>query len=183
MEIAVIGAGLIGGILGRALARSGHAVVFGARRPDEREVVGDTAAIVTTIPGALAAAEVVVLAVPGAAVADLSADHGALLAGKLVIDATNQMGRPVANAQAELPDTARYARAFNTLGGENMEHPDFVDGPADLFFSAPDADRAVVEEVTRGVGLNPVDALFQVWIALAIGQGRGRRPALRLIDH
>jgi len=193
MEIAVIGTGFIGGILGRALARSGHTVVFGARRPDEREVVGDTPAAVTTIPEALAAADVVLLAVPGAAVADLSAEHGDLLAGKLVIDATNQMGRPVANARAALPDGVRYARAFNTLGGENMEDPLFADGPADLFFSAADADRPVVEEVIRGVGLNPidlgadredlVDALFQVWIALAIGQGRGRRLALRLIDR
>jgi 8-hydroxy-5-deazaflavin:NADPH oxidoreductase len=193
MDIAVVGTGFIGGILGRSLARSGHTVVFGARRPDEREVVGHTAATVTTIPEALAGADVVVLAVPGAAVGDLTAEHGALLAGKLVIDATNQMGKSVANARAALPGDVRYARAFNTLGGENMEDPEFADGPADLFFSAADADRAVVEEVIRGVGLNPidlgpdredlVDALFQVWIALAIGQGRGRRLSLRVLDH
>jgi predicted dinucleotide-binding enzyme len=38
----------------------------------------------------LASAEVVVLALPGAAVADLTAEHGDALTGKLVIDATNQ---------------------------------------------------------------------------------------------
>ena len=193
MEIAVIGTGFIGGILGRALAGSGHAVTFGARHPDDQQVAADTTATVATIPDALATAEVVILAVPGGAVADLSAQHGDLLAGKLVIDATNQMGQAVANARAALPSSVRYARAFNTLGGENMAQPDFADGPADMFFSAADTDRAVVEEVIRGVGLNPVDlgadnealvdALFRVWIALAIGQGRGRRLALRLIDH
>jgi 8-hydroxy-5-deazaflavin:NADPH oxidoreductase len=69
----------------------------------------------------------------------------------------------------------------------------FADGPADMFFSAPDAERETVASVIEGVGLHPVslgadqeelvDALFRVWIALAMGQGRGRRLALRVIDH
>jgi hypothetical protein len=66
-------------------------------------------------------------------------------------------------------------------------------GAADMFFSAPEADRATVETVIADVGLRPiylgedqeslVDALFEIWIALAVKQGRGRRLALRLIDH
>ena len=133
------------------------------------------------------------LAVPGAAVADLTAHHGDALAGTLVIDATNRMGEPVANSRASLPASVRYARAFNTLGGELFADPVFADGPADMFFSAPDADRRVVEEVIDGVGLRPVcvgenqeaiiDALFQLWIALALTQGRGRRLALRLLEE
>jgi hypothetical protein len=61
-----------------------------------------------------------------------------------------------------------------------------------MFFSAPEVDRASVETVIEGVGLRPVyvgedqealiDALFQLWIALAIKQGRGRRLALRLLE-
>ena len=115
------------------------------------------------------------------------------LSGKLVIDATNKMGGADSNSRAELPSSVRYARAFNTLGGENMEDPVFADGPADMFFSAPEADRTTVESVIDGVGLRPVylgadreslvDALFQVWIVLAMQQGRGRRLALRVIDH
>lgn len=193
MDIAVIGTGFIGGILGRALAGSGHTVTFGSRHPDDTEVAGATTATVASVGDAVAGAEVVIVAVPGAAVGELTAEHGAALAKKLVIDATNQMGQPVANARAALPADVRYARAFNTLGGENFEDPVFADGPADLFFSAPDADRATVEAVIEGVGLHPVylgedreelvDALFQAWIALALQQGRGRRLALRLIDH
>jgi 8-hydroxy-5-deazaflavin:NADPH oxidoreductase len=138
-------------------------------------------------------AEVVILAFPGAAVSELTAAHRDALAGKLVIDATNQMGQPVSDGRAALPPDVRYARAFNTLGGENMADPIFADGPADMFFSAPEGDRATVGTVIEGVGLRPiylgedqealVDALFQVWIALALKQGRGRRLALRLIDH
>ncbi len=193
MKIAVIGTGFIGGVLGRALARSGHDVTFGSRHPDDHDVAGDTGAAVASLGDALADPDVVILAVPGVAVAALTAEHGGLLDGQLVIDATNQMGADVANARAALPPTVRYARAFNTLGGENMEDPVFADGPADLFFSAPAADRATVETVIEGVGLRPIyvgedeeaiiDALFQLWIALAMKQGRGRRLALRLIDR
>jgi predicted dinucleotide-binding enzyme len=193
MKIAVIGTGFIGGILGRALARAGETVTFGSRHPDDREVVEGTTATVAGIGDALAGADVVLLALPGAAVAGLAAEHGGALAGKLVIDATNQMGQPVANSRAALPEAIRYARAFNALGGENMVDPNFADGPADIFFSAPDADRGTVETIIGEVGLRPiflgadqealVDALFKVWVALAMTQGRGRRLALRLIDH
>jgi predicted dinucleotide-binding enzyme len=193
MKIAVIGPGFIGGILGRALSRAGETVTFGSRHPDDREVVEGTTATVAGIGDALAGADVVLLALPGAAVAGLAAEHGGALAGKLVIDATNQMGQPVANSRAALPEAIRYARAFNALGGENMADPNFADGPADIFFSAPDADRGTVETIIGEVGLRPiflgadqealVDALFKVWVALAMTQGRGRRLALRLIDH
>jgi hypothetical protein len=59
-------------------------------------------------------------------------------------------------------------------------------------FSSPEADRPTAEEVIEGVGLRPVyggedqealvDALFQLWIALAIKQGRGRRLAFGLLE-
>jgi hypothetical protein len=193
VNIAVIGTGFIGGILGRALAGAGHQVSFGSRHPDDRTVAEGSTATVTTTSDALDHADVVILALPGAAVGELAAQHAAGLAGKLVIDATNQMGQPVINSRAALPGDVRYARAFNTLGGENMADPAFADGPADMFFSAPAPDRAVVEAVIEGVGLRPqylgedeeglVDALFQVWIALALKQGHGRRLALRLVDR
>jgi predicted dinucleotide-binding enzyme len=193
MRIAVIGTGFIGGILGRALATSGHEVTFGSRHPDDREVVGGTNAMVASIGDALAGADVIVLALPGAAVPTLVAEHRAALEGALVIDATNQMGAPVANCRSALPSSVRYARAFNTLGGENMQDPMFGDGPADMFFSAPESDRAAVEELIEGVGLRPIyvgadqemliDALFQIWIALAMKQGRGRRLAFRLLER
>ena len=140
----------------------------------------------------MAGSEVIVLALPGAAVSGLTADHGDALAGKVVIDATNRMGEAVTNSRASLPATVRYVRAFNTLGGENMADPVFAEGRADMFFSAPEDDRSTVEAVIEGVGLRPVyvgedqealiDALFQLWIALALTQGRGRRLAFRLLE-
>lgn len=187
-----MGTGFIGGILGRALAGAGYSVTFGSRRPESDQVAADTTARVASIADALASAETVILALPGAAVASLTADYGEALTGKLVIDATNQMGQPVSNSRASLPSPVRYARAFNTVGGENMADPVFADGRADMFFSAPEADQETVAAIVEAVGLRPVyvgadrealiDALFQLWIALAVGQGRGRRLALRLLE-
>ena len=192
MEIAVIGTGFIGGILGRALAQSGHVVIFGSRHPEGDDLVVPDGASVASVADALASAEVVILAIPGSAVAAFSAELGPRLEGKLVIDATNRMGEQVTNSRAALPATVRYARAFNTMGGENMADPMFADGLADLFFSAPEADRAVVEEIVRGVALRPIyvgadqedliDAVFRLWIALAIEQRRGRRLAFRVLE-
>ncbi len=148
--------------------------------------------MVEAIGDALLGSEVVILAIPGGAVADLADKHAGVLAGKLVIDATNQMGAAVANARTSLPASVRYARAFNTLGGENMADPIVGGERADMFFSAPVGDRETVEAVIEGVGLRPIyvgedqeaiiDALFQLWVALAMRQGRGRRLALRLLE-
>ncbi len=192
MEIAVIGTGFIGGTLGRALAGAGHRVTFGSRHPEDDDVAGGSPVSVTTPTEALAAGDVVILALPGAAVGEFATAHDDALRGKLVIDATNRMGEPIANSRAALPSEVRYARAFNTMGGENMANPVFADGPADMFFSAPEADRSVVEAVMEGVGLRPVyvgadeeeiiDCLFRLWIALAIRQGRGRRLAFRVLE-
>ncbi len=192
MDIAVIGSGFIGGILGRSLAEAGHKVTFGSRHPDDDDVAAGSSATVSSVATALDAADVIILAVPGAAVPELTASHRETLAGKLVIDATNRMGDPVANSRAALPQDVRYARAFNTLGGENMADPLFDGRPADMFFSAPEPDRQTVAAVIEGVGLRPVyvgadeeaivDCLFRLWVALAVKQGRGRRLALRLLE-
>jgi predicted dinucleotide-binding enzyme len=192
VEITVLGTGFIGGTLGRALASAGHRVTFGSRHPDEDDVAAGTEARVVSVADALHSADVVILAVPGTAVAQMASDHREALARKLVIDATNRMGESVSNSRADLPSAVRYARAFNTLGGENMANPAFDGERADMFFSSPDADRMVVEEVIEGVGLRPVflgpdqealvDCFFRVWIALAFTQGRGRRLAFRLLE-
>lgn len=192
MDITVVGTGFIGGTLGRALARAGHTVRFGSRHPDDDEVAGESTAQTLGVAEALQGTDVVILTVPSAAVAEFASAHAGALEGRLVIDATNKMGGAVANARADLPPGVRYARAFNTLGGENMADPDFGGVRADMFFSSPEPDRGTVEAVIEGVGLRPVyvgadqeallDCLFRLWVDLAVTQGRGRRLAFRLLE-
>jgi predicted dinucleotide-binding enzyme len=192
MEIAVVGTGFIGGVLGRALAGAGHDVTFASRHPEDDDAAAGSGARVASVHDALGGAEIIVLALPAVAVSDFVAGNGEALAGKLVIDTTNSMGEPVANARGALPGSVRYARAFNTLGGENTAEPIFGDVQADMFFSAPENDRSTVEAVISGVGLRPVfvgedqeqlvDGLFRLWVALALTQGRGRRIAFKLLE-
>jgi predicted dinucleotide-binding enzyme len=191
VQVAVIGTGNIGATLGGALARAGHHVVLGSRHAqDVAPIEGPT---VADIPTALDGADVVLLALPGAAVAPFAAEHAAALAGRLVIDATNRMGGATANAAAEITaavPSARYARAFNTLGWENFARPTFDGVAADLFFSAPADDRATVEQLISDVGLRPmylgegkqdlVDSVLPLWFTLAQLHGQ-RHLAFRVL--
>jgi predicted dinucleotide-binding enzyme len=190
MQIAVIGTGNIGGTLGERWRQAGHEVVYGSRRPTAD---GPGGAAVVTVAEAIAGAEAVLFAVPGAAVGELVAANGAALAGKVVIDATNRIGEPVVNNRdvmvAGAPG-AHYVRAFNTLGWENFAQP-LPD--TDLFFAAdPDA-RATAEALITAVGLRPaylggaeaattVDSLLPLWFALVKQHGGNRKVALRVID-
>jgi len=194
MRIAVIGTGKIGGTIGRAWSRSGHVVTFGSRHPASDDASGDTEAAVAGIPDALAGADVVLLAVPARSIGELLAGNAAAIDGKLVIDATNQIGGAEANAARQVAaaaPAARYARAFNTLGWENFADPLFDGVPADLFYSAPAADEATVAQLISDVGLRPsylgegkqdvVDGVLPLWIALVQAHGGNRRLAFRVL--
>ena len=191
MRVAIIGTGFIGTTLGTSLVASGHEVILGSRDPADGPhdaLSGRTA----SISEALHDADVVILAIPGPAVQGFAEEFAAELSGHLIVDATNQMGAAIANARSALPTDSRYARAFNALGGENLANPTFSDGRADLFFSSRSEDRTTLEQLIEAVGLRPIyvgedqeeliDALFRLWIALALHQGRGRRLALRLME-
>jgi 8-hydroxy-5-deazaflavin:NADPH oxidoreductase len=196
MRIAVIGTSNIGGTIGRACARAGHSVVFGSRKLGSDEAAGDSGATVADVGGALVGAEVVVLALPGSAVAEFVQEHAGSIRGTLVVDAANNFGGDgPANSYeaivAAVPD-ARYARAFNSLGFENLADPNFGDTTADMFFSAGEADRGTVEALIEAVGLRPiytgegthdvVDGVGGLWFALAIGQKRGRHLAFKVLE-
>jgi predicted dinucleotide-binding enzyme len=196
MNVAVIGTGFIGGTLGRAFARAGHATVFGSRNPAVDTAAADSGAGVASVADAVAKADIVVLAVPAAAVEEFLAAQGDALAGKLLVDAANNVGGQVAHhaeAVARHAPGARYARAFNTLGGENIADPDFDGTPADMFYSAPESDRGALDALIGAVGLHPVyvgegqqdtvDGVLRLWFALAIRQGHGRHLAFRTLTR
>jgi predicted dinucleotide-binding enzyme len=196
MRIAVIGTGHIGGIIGRACARAGHQVVFGSRKPGSDNAAGDSEATVADVAGALGDAEVVVLALPGSAVAAFVQEHAGSIGETLVVDAANNFGGdgPTNSHDAVVAAVpgVRYARAFNTLGFENLADPIFGDTNADMFFSAGEADRSTVEALIEAVGLRPVyvgdgphdvvDGALRLWSALAIGQQRGRHLAFKVLE-
>jgi 8-hydroxy-5-deazaflavin:NADPH oxidoreductase len=189
MRIAVIGTGNIGGTLGEKWRGAGHDVVYGSRTASADG--GPAGAAVLTVGQAIDGADAVLLAIPGPAVADLVSEYGAALAGKVVIDAANQIGQPEVNSRSAITATApdaQYARAFNSLGWENFAEP--APGAA-LFFAADPAVRTATEELISAVGLEPayvgdrsaagvVDGVASLWFAL-VQQGGNRRLAFRVL--
>jgi predicted dinucleotide-binding enzyme len=184
MRIAVVGAGNIGRTLGTAWARAGHEVAYASRNPDPPETVA--------IDDALSAADVVLLAIPGAAVDDFADRHAERLSERLVIDATNRIGAERMNSAEELahrvPD-ARLVRAFNSVGWEVMADP----GESSLFWCGPDgADGELVEQLIADVGFQPVrvggmdavdvvDGAARIWLTLVFQRGYPRSISLKLL--
>jgi predicted dinucleotide-binding enzyme len=190
MRIAVIGTGHIGSAVGEKLAAAGHEVTYAARSVGDSGPGGKP---IQALADAASAADVVVLAVPGAALANVVAELGSTLNGKVVVDAVNNMRQQPVNSHdaimAAAPE-ARYVRAFNTLGWENFAQP-LAD--ADLFFAADPRARATAEELIAAVGLRPlfvgdataagiVDGLLPLWFAMVTQRGGNRRLAFRLVE-
>ena len=193
MNIAIIGAGNIGGTLGRKWALAGNQVVFGVRNPQASKVrkllaAAGPRAAAAQIEEAVSAAELVLLAVPGGAVDGLVVAHAAALDGKIVIDATNKIGRPVMNAlgtlRAAAPGAALF-RAFNNLGWENFAEPAIGAEQVDLFYCGDEgAAQGTVDGLIAALGLRPVylggvehaatvDALTGLYFVLAQQRGLG----------
>lgn len=171
VKIAILGTGRIGAGLGRAWARAGHEVVFGARdpaKPDLQELVEAMGATAQTPADAVRGAHVVVLAVPWTALDEVLGGLGEL-EGQIVIDCTNavergftlKMGHTTSAAeelQRRLPG-AHVFKSFNAQGAENLANPTYDGQPASNFFCGDDAHaRAIVRGLVADVGFDPVDA-------------------------
>lgn len=204
LRIAVLGAGNIGGTLGKKWAQAGHTVAFGVADPNGakaravRADLGDSVSI-GTAADALASADIVLLAVPGGAMDETITANAAQLDGKTIIDAANRMGgggplNSFATLKARTPN-ARIYRAFNTYGWENFADATYPDGPADLFYCGPEGEsQATVEQLITDVGLRPmrlgdvdqvelVDSVLRLWFALASGQQMGRHLAFKVLTR
>ena len=204
MNIGVLGAGVIGRTIGQKWAAAGHDVMFGVRdtsKPAYRSLAEAPAAAggrvrLGTTMAAVDHGEVILVALPGNAVAGVAAAFGAGLDGKILIDATNRIGSEVMNNVAVLAEHAPRAqiyRAFKSLGWENFEEPRLAGEQIDLFFCGPEgAAREQVEGLIRAVGLRPiyvgdlgqvtaVDNITRLYFALAMGQGHGRRLGFKVL--
>jgi predicted dinucleotide-binding enzyme len=130
LKIGVIGSGHIGGTVGGLWVKAGHPVFFSSRHPDElKGLVSGLGPLAQagTVAQAIAASDVIFIAVPYNALPQIGKDYAQALAGKIVIDATNAMAKRDGaladeaekngigvTSQKYLPGT-HLVRAFNTL--------------------------------------------------------------------
>ena len=210
MRIGVIGAGNVGGTLGRSWVQKGHDVVFGVPNPTARkmrELVKATGgkARAGSVAEAAAHGEVVAFATPWAATEDAVRQAGDL-AGKVILDCTNPLkedlsglavGHTTSGAEqvAAWASSQRVVKVFNTTGFENMAQPSYGGTAITMFFAGDDAQaKRVAAQLAQEMGFDPVDAgplanarllepLALLWIYLAVKQGHGTGIAYKLVHR
>ena len=211
MNIGIIGAGNVGGTLGKGWAAVGHKIKFGVRTPADEKV---TALLKSCGAGASAGllneaasfGEVVVLTTPwdGAKSAIESAGN---LAGKILIDCTNPVpmganlmsGLSLGHTTSAAEEVAKWAKgakvvkAFNTTGAGNMANPRFGNDKAVMFVAGDDTNaKRTVIQLSNELGFETVDAgpltqarllepVAMLWISLAYAQGLGSNFAFKLV--
>ncbi len=171
--IAVIGTANVAKALGTEFAAQGHTIIYGSRDPS-RDSVADlveqtgNGASATTQQEAVVGADIVVLAVPGVLVEEITKGLGDL-SGKIIIDPTNPLTGPM-GALAHGVDTSNgeiiqnaapdafVVKAFNTLSWQTMIDPDLAGGPVSIPLAGNNADaKAKVAELVEGMGLEAID--------------------------
>ncbi|MFN8373720.1 MAG: NAD(P)-binding domain-containing protein [Anaerolineae bacterium] len=200
MKIGILGAGTVGGNLGRGWARHGHEVMFSSRDPHSdtmRALTAETGAKAGTPQQTLDFGEVVAIALrwdvlPGVVKSLSGWDN------KIIIDATNRFGPPPADSIGTSSQDiahwtqARLVKCFNSIGAEHFINPVFNGLSASAFLCGDDPDaRKTVSQLAADLGFDPVDmgelaqegalsALAQVWVGMS-RTGFGRNIAFKLL--
>jgi hypothetical protein len=173
MDIAVLGTGSVGRTVSGRLDELGHAVTIGTRDPQATSARAERLSVpLATYADAAARAELVVLAVAGAAALDVLALAGAEhLAGKVLVDISNPLdfsaGFPPSllvkdtdslgeQIQRAFPE-ARVVKTLNTLTASLMVHPETLGSSSTVFVSGDDPSaKAVVAGLLAAFGHDDV---------------------------
>jgi hypothetical protein len=208
MTLSIIGAGNVGQALAQAFSGKGESVFLGTPEPEKYRAavqgLGERVRIGTTSE-AIAAGEVVILAVPYSA-ADPIARSIPDWQGRILVDATNPLAPGLAGLSvgttssgaeeiARLAQNARVIKAFNTTGAENMADSRYPGGAAFMPVCGDDADaRTRVVALATLIGFDAVDCgdlktarylepFAMTWIHLAVRLGHGRRFAFARLQR
>ena len=190
MQIAIIGAGNVGGALAAKWAKVGHTVTVAGRDQEKTKAkaqqVGAKAA---SAKDAARDADVVVFAVPPANLVEAAKALGDLN-GKVVIDATNIVG-PAARtsespalALAKALPGAKVVKTFNTAFAQiHAETKDKPERPSQVLVGDDQDAKDTVKVLIEEAGFEPFDAggldlapdlegFARINIALAYGPGK-----------
>jgi 8-hydroxy-5-deazaflavin:NADPH oxidoreductase len=171
MHIAILGAGNVGGALAKASVAAGHDVVLSAANPEHAQQVASAAGggAASSNAEAVDGADLVILAVPHTAVADIVSELSDALAGKVVVDSTNPLNETYSDLvttgtsaaeqlQQRLP-RASVVKAFNTILAARHANPTEDGTPLDAFIAGDDATaKGKVSELAASLGYRVIDA-------------------------
>jgi len=173
LKIGIIGSGRIGGTLGELWLKAGHEIMFSSLDLEHDKALAARLggkARAGTPREAAAFGEILLIAVPYAALPQVGRDLGDLLKGKIVIDPSNPIpGRDgeiatwarqkgAGLASAELLPGARIVRAFNAIGYAKLPEAAQRQGERiGMPMAGDDANAiAVASRLVREVGYEPV---------------------------
>ena len=173
MRIGIIGSGNIGGAVGLKWAEAGHSILFSSRHPEELTglVAQGGSMTLAGLPAQAASfGEVVLIAVPYAALPQVGQDYAHLLEDKVVIDCGNpypQRDGPMAEealakgtgvASAEYLPGVRLVRAFNAINYRSVEQEAHRDGEkVGIPIAGDDMDAVrIVSDLVVDAGFDPV---------------------------
>ena len=200
MKIAMIGAGNVGGALGKGWAKKGHGVMFGVRDSSDSKIkallkdAGSNASA-GSVKDAARFGEIVAFATPWGATHDAIQESGDL-GGKIVLDCTNPLkpdlsglalgfNTSAGEQAAGWAKGARVVKIFNSTGFHNMENPAYPDGRVTMFYCGNDASaKKTAAQLATDLGFEAIDAgditisrllepYSMLWIQLARHQGQG----------
>ena len=178
MKIGIIGAGNVGGTLGRILTKKGHQIVFGVRDPQSSKLqaaVDSTGGkeLAASVREAASHGEVLILATPWNATQEAIASAGNLT-GKIIIDATNPLemtpaglaaGLTIGHTTSAAEEIAQWApfalivKAFNNIGASCFEDLQFGSQTATTFICGDDVEaKKIVTNVAQDIGFEVIDA-------------------------
>jgi len=209
MRITILGAGNVGGALGKGWARAGHSIAYGVPNPADAKhrPVAQAAggASLGTVAEAVRGADVIVLAIPYGAAGEALAACGDL-AGRTVIDATNPLrmgpnglelavGHTGSGGEhvALLAKGAAVFKTLNQIGFEGMLEARAFPVPPVMFVAGDDdARKPAVLGLVSELGFNAVDAggivqsrllepMAMLWIHMAINRKIGRDMAFAYV--
>jgi len=178
MSTAIIGVGNLGGTVARHLAGGGESVVVAAKDESKAKALADELgpnARAASVEDAIAAADVVVLALWLDDLREVIPQVAHLLDGKVVVDPSNPVGfdgngqvfKTLPDDQsagsivaALLPAGAHYVKAFGTLGADSLAASANREPRRAALFYATDDDIAAtaVEHLIRVAGFDPLKA-------------------------
>jgi predicted dinucleotide-binding enzyme len=170
--ISIIGSGDMAAAIGGLAAKAGHTVEVMSRDAAKARALAEQigAGATTGTFGAAPAGDIVILAVPYAAVLDVVKQYGEALAGKLLVDITNPVApdftsfvtpedsfgaQEIANAA---PTDAEVVKAFNTHFSHVLAAGPVEGHPLDVFIAGDGAQAKVrVSAFIKSLGLRPMD--------------------------
>ena len=200
MKIGILGAGVVGTNLAKALVNAGHEVMLSSREPDSDKMQSLLAEIGSnaqagTVETTVAFGEVLAISIGWQNGLEQVLQSISDWSGKVLIDTTNRFGGGYERSAGE--DIARLTgapvlKAFNTIGAEHYLQPKFSDITLTMVVCGDDAAKDKALNLVTDIGFEVVDlggldqcylveALAAVWVRLAFQRGYGRDIALQIL--